>query len=68
VTFATVCVHLFELTGRTSVATIHVRLPMPTLKEAVNTMRIGSGSQLGSGDGVSKVGEDIEEDVLSKWK
>ncbi len=31
VMFAMVCVHRFDLTGRISVATTQVRLPMPTL-------------------------------------
>ena len=46
VTLATVWVHLLDLTGRISVATTHVRLPMPTLKAKVKRMRIGKGSNL----------------------
>ena len=37
-------VHRFDLTGSNSVATTHVRLPMPTLKAMVYTTRMGIGS------------------------
>ena len=37
-----------SLTGNISVATVHVRLPIPTLNAAVNSIKIGSGSHSGT--------------------
>ena len=44
VTLATVWVHRRDLKGKISVATTHVKLPMPMLKARVKIIGIGNGN------------------------